>query len=598
MNSTMHIITFLFNLLVFLVPLAFFPKTSELFEFNKIILIYGFTILISAVWILECIKRKKIIFRNTQLTIPLLLFLLSQVLATLFSIDQRTSLLGYYGRFHGGLLSTVCYVILYLAFVTFMDKGKTLKLINTLLISAFIAAIYASLEHFGLSPSCLLISGNFDVSCWVQDIQARVFGTFGQPNWLAAYLVSLAPLAWSQALRKKSIIYVFLSALLFTTLLFTKSRSGLLGFGFAFFIFWPAVFYLYRKNIKKILKVFFLTTCYILFTTIFIWNPFVPSSEAPIEGVTESGDIRKIVWQGAIELWKQYPILGTGVETFAYSYYETRPVAHNLTSEWNFIYNKAHNEYLNFAATTGTIGLASYLILIITSLSIFVKNFQYLKIESLKLEIAALCAGYVSILITNFFGFSTVPTALLFFLFPAMAVTVESPPASASAQSLRAGRMKLPILLATCYMLQALARYWLADYYFAKGDIESLEKAVMMVPREAVYHDKLAEEYKDISPQLAQVQLELSIKLSPRNIKLLKSAASIYDDFGELDSALAIYKKLTVLAPTDAQVWYSLALTQVKLGNSDEAKRILLKVFEMKPDYEKAHELFDILHLP
>ena len=48
----------------------------------------------------------------------------------------------------------------------------------------------------------------------------------------------------------------------------------------------------------------------------------MPSSEAPIEGVTESGDIRKIVWQGAIELWKQYPILGTGVENFAYSYYD------------------------------------------------------------------------------------------------------------------------------------------------------------------------------------------------------------------------------------------------------------------------------------
>ena len=37
-----------------------------------------------------------------------------------------------------------------------------------------------------------LISKNpdqiFNVSCWQQDVKSRVFATFGQPNWLAAYL--------------------------------------------------------------------------------------------------------------------------------------------------------------------------------------------------------------------------------------------------------------------------------------------------------------------------------------------------------------------------------------------------------------------------
>lgn len=422
--SCMKAIPFLFNLLVFLVPLAFFPKTSELFEFNKIILVYLFTILITAAWALECIERKEFIFKKTTLTLPLLLFLLSQLLSTIFSIDTRTSLLGYYGRFNGGLLSLVSYATLYFAFVTFMDKAKTLKLINTLLMSTFIAAGYAAIEHFGASPSCLIVTGNFDVSCWVQDVRERVFGTFGQPNWLAAALVAIIPLSWASAIpnskllitklrpnnsleiRNWKLVILVMPLLFFATLLFTKSRSGLLGFAFAFIIFW-------LPNIKKHFSAFFPTTVYILLAIIFIWNPFMSSSEPPVEGVTESGDIRRIVWQGAIDLWKKYPILGTGVETFAYSYYETRPVEHNLTSEWNFIYNKAHNEYLNFAATTGTVGLASYLLLIFTSLKMLTKNRSVLKI--------ALLSGYVSILVTNFFGFSTVPIALLFFLYPAIA---------------------------------------------------------------------------------------------------------------------------------------------------------------------------------
>ena len=57
----------------------------------------------------------------------------------------------------------------------------------------------------------------------------------------------------------------------------------------------------------------------------------------------------------------KYPLFGTGVETFAYSYNFVRPLTHNLTSEWDYVYNKAHNEYFNYLATTGFIGLISYL---------------------------------------------------------------------------------------------------------------------------------------------------------------------------------------------------------------------------------------------
>lgn len=421
MNRVYH---FVFSQLVFLVPLVFFPKTAEIFEFNKMVLVYLFTIIIAALWAQECARQRKFIFRKTPLTMPIIIFLASQALATLFSIDVYTSVFGYYGRFNGGLLSLVSYAILYFAFVTFVSKRQTISIIKTLLVTSLVAGVYAALEHFGASPSCILITGNFDVDCWVQDVQARVFGTFGQPNWLAAWLVAVIPLAWAKATdlqfkicnlqsifnfkisKHKNIFYLILGFLLYTVLLFTKSRSGILGFLVAYFTFWI-------PNFKKHFCLFSLTTSYILLATIFIWNPFTPSAAPPVEGVTESGDIRRIVWQGAVDLWKKYPIFGTGVETFAYSYYETRPVAHNNTSEWNFIYNKAHNEYLNFLATTGIIGLASYLFLIFASIKVFLRKLNLVK--------TALLAGYAGILVTNFFGFSTVTTALLFFLFGAFA---------------------------------------------------------------------------------------------------------------------------------------------------------------------------------
>ena len=71
-----------------------------------------------------------------------------------------------------------------------------------------------------------------------------------------------------------------------------------------------------------------------------------------------------MVWKGAIDIWLHNPIFGTGLETFAFAYYQYRPAAHNMTSEAQFLYNKAHNEYLNYLATTGTVGIVTYLLMI------------------------------------------------------------------------------------------------------------------------------------------------------------------------------------------------------------------------------------------
>src|SRR3972149_8223240 len=246
MNKLQKAIFFLFAILLFFVPLVLWPFTSEVFEFNKMVLVYILTVLILAVWLTRCIEAKMFIFRRTLLDIPLLVFLGSQLISTILSIDPVTSWLGDYSRFNGGLFSTICYSLLYWAWVSNFDAKETLKLIYVWFASAVLVSVYGVLEHFGI-----------DKNVWVQDVQSRVFSTLGQPNWLAAWLTALIPLTWALALKSRisnqesgknsklvtrsavkildsKFLYFFsLSALLFWTLLFTKSRSGFLGFGIA-----------------------------------------------------------------------------------------------------------------------------------------------------------------------------------------------------------------------------------------------------------------------------------------------------------------------------------------------------------------------------
>src|SRR3990167_116389 len=247
-----RIIEYSFYALFFLVPLILTPWNYELFEFNKMLTVYVFTIIITAAWAIRMITTPLSGVRRTPFDIPILLFLASQILATVFSIDIRTSILGYYSRFHGGLLSTISYIILYYAFVSNLIKRHVLLAIRSMLLAAALVAFYAIAEHFGI-----------DKNLWVQDVQSRVFSTLGQPNWLAAYLVTImfipialllnnsklkVPIDFTQGkqtakqqFKNQNILNFILSLLIFNfyflTFLYTKSRSGLLGFALAYIIF-------------------------------------------------------------------------------------------------------------------------------------------------------------------------------------------------------------------------------------------------------------------------------------------------------------------------------------------------------------------------
>jgi len=421
MSWPKRLISSFYFLLFIFVPLVWLPNTSELFEFNKLILTYTLTTLIIGVWAIRCILEKKFIFKRTLLDWPILLFLFSNFLSLIFSIDPHVSWFGYYSRWNGGLLSLLSYSLLYWAFVSNMDSKSALRAVHCALWAAAIVAIYGSLEHFGFSISCLLTTDSFNVSCWVQDVQTRVFATLGQPNWLAAYIVALIfiPLA------SKRLVLKGVSLLLFIALLFTKSRSGLLAFAISSLVFW-------LPQLKKSFKPFLILNFLILILVFAVKNPIrdlviKSSSPAPVGpalevGGTESGSIRKIVWTGATRIWTsniKNLLIGTGPETFAQAYYQYRPIEHNQTSEWELLYNKAHNEFLNYLATTGVFGLLSYLVLL------FFMARQMLNTRYLILN-TALLAGWVSISVTNFWGFSVVIMQLLLFLLPAIAITLEN----------------------------------------------------------------------------------------------------------------------------------------------------------------------------
>ena len=683
------IIQFFFAILFFATPLIMSKSTSELFEFNKMIFIYGSTVVIAFLWFYKMVVNKKIILKKTPLDIPIIIFFISQVVSTIFSIDRHVSIFGYYGRFNGGLLSIACYIILYYALVS--NKNDIEKLLKSIIASSLIVILWAIPGHFGHDLTCLLFTGKFNNSCWDNSTLAfrpelRAFSTLGQPNWLGAYLAVVFFIGIYFLIKNKSNIkylllnssYLFLS---FSMLLFTRSRSAILSVFVGLVLFLAYYLLFIKLSFKKILVILLVVTVIpiLLFKTgedkidkyLSILNikdqisktNVMSTTPSPIinnptsTGVTESFDIRTIVWEGAWTLAKHYPLFGTGVETFAYSYNFVRPVTHNLTSEWDYVYNKAHNEYFNYLATTGFLGLGSYLLLIfIFQFSIFNRLliFKFLNIEKLlkskKSEMknekerfdkniltVTMTIAYITILITNFFGFSTTTTQLFFYLIPAMIFSNAIINEDAISLDKLSGYQLLSIFGVAAYavyILFSLGVYYSADVSYSYGlkyvRVNDQQKAAgffekaLKLRSEPVYMDRFSSSLAYLSA-LASVQKETEIageiaSLSdtynrkliqdyPKNVFYWKTRAkNMYYFFqitgkkNELEQGISALINAQKLSPTDPKIPYSLALYNsilFDLSKSDQERQSLSKlsideineVVKLKSNYREGYIL-------
>ena len=604
------IITFTLYALTALVPLTFTTLNSELFEFPKFILLLSGTLILTVSWAIHLCQTHDYKMKLNFISYSVLAILFTQILATIFSINPYTSFWGYYSRFHGGLLTTICYTIIYFSALKWLNKKSTQKLIKISVGTAFFISLYAIFEHFGI-----------DKNLWIQDVQNRVFSTLGQPNWLAAYLIPnlFLTLYLTQINKKNPLILYTLYFILYTALLFTKSRSGFLAFSSSYLIYWLLLARQY--NFAKIKQQLFLISSFLFLVSFIFGTPISPSlssyftTATPVtvvsqgtvleNGGTESGDIRKIVWEGSLRLIAKYPLLGTGPETFSYTYYWERPLSHNLTSEWDFLYNKAHNEYLNVAAGAGLLGLLAYLAF---HLAILVTSFTRIpkskgvgdfELDRLRTIYPVLGATIVAFTITNFFGFSVIPVYLMIIFISILPTAIQNNSLSTIYHLPSTIYLLIPIVL--LYP----TRLFLADYYYARGkainSLDLLNKAIAIRPGLDLYHSQLGETYATLGQiDLAVKEAETTRALNPYHLNFFKSRAKIYltlatlkPEFNE-QGALEL-EAARVLAPTDPKLAYNLGLVYTRLNRPAESEQQFRDAITLKPNYSEPYYALTLL---
>ncbi|HUP86047.1 MAG TPA: O-antigen ligase family protein [Acidimicrobiales bacterium] len=206
------------------VPLAFTRRLQDAFFLPKFCLAWGLLGVASFAVLLSDDRTKPAVTPTARLVdIAVGVHLAINVIATAASTDRRLSIFGERLQ-HEGLLSLVLYVAFYaVSRRVFRSPSTAHRLLVCALAGGWIVAAYGVAQRIDADP------------IWHGFLpEGRVFSTIGQPNALAAYLLTIVVVGIGVCSLTRSrtgrMAAIAATATGLASLLFTKSRGGLVAF--------------------------------------------------------------------------------------------------------------------------------------------------------------------------------------------------------------------------------------------------------------------------------------------------------------------------------------------------------------------------------
>lgn len=474
---------YILSCLLLFLPLIFSTRTYDNFALHKAVFFHVMVSVLFAFMILGRLHevRHDVFIPSNALFLPLLFLCASATLSFILSCNVYVSFLGSYQRFDG-YWHFLHLIAFYILMVYFFRRLEPCYFSLLIIVPSFFAAMYALCQHYGL-----------DWFSWLS-IDRRSISTFGHANTLAGYLAMVFPFVLIEYLQpvvfRKSRFTAgaagLLCLILYAALLLTFSRAGLLSLAAALFIVLVLVCgFELRKYFFKITVLLFLFA-----SAAFYLNRESKTAVLPVtlrERYLSSVNLhestvreRILIWDACLKVVRDYPITGAGYEALisVFSKYKSQPL---VRLGPDYLADKAHNEYLNAAATTGFIGLAAFLWLILSLIFLAYLSLRRHKgnnTDSFLLS-SAFAASLAAYLVNICFGFSTVVTQVYFFLIAAYFTTVMnsdkgyvfSPPERAIGKSAGVRRTFFYVLAGVLILLNISFNIsaWAADFYYKKS---------------------------------------------------------------------------------------------------------------------------------
>ena len=578
------------------VPLAWWRAANDSFLLPQAILLTVLSLTGLCVWLAGLAATGKARIRRSPLYPIIVLFALSLAPGCFHTANPRLTLdaLAWYG---------VCILVLLLS-SSFQLTAPRARLIARILVGiAAVEAAYGICQFFGWDPV-------FHARAWAR---AKIFGTFGNPNFLSAFLAACLPLALIASLGPGPILARILTgiacAVIPAGILVTGTRGSMLaavvstavvlayGFTHRRALGWPA------RGPLALVGALLLAVGVVLVVSRWGTGAFKLSSRFASPSDPASLSIRKRVlyWKTSWEMIRAHPLAGWGPGTYRLHFLDNQAIILARPENASFIPIRgvtlnAHNDYLELWAESGPFALAIFLALIAAAVAVGLRNIGRGSEPGFLLGILG---GFVSLAIVALvcFPLHRAASTLLFWAFAGM--IAAAPEGERGWIRVRAPRaISVLLLAASCAVLYLAARSSLvrmrAEAWFDRGssmfDKKRWNDAVRSYRRGLALYPRDGEARTNLGLALFQVkkwdEAIAAIQEGFHEIRDFNGHLALADAFnekGDMARALEEYRRVLSLNPGDGRVMNNMGVCLSRQGKKAEARALWDRGAALKP---------------
>lgn len=590
-----------------IVPLFYFPGLSDVLELPKQSIVIAATVIAVLAWLGKMLVTRKLEVRGSVMNLLIGIYLALYIAAVWFSKSRYASLIGDFGQEKAGLVTTLCFALLYFVANNVLRDAKDVKkALGWLSLGALLVVTQAVTQALGLK----LLPGAAGSNA--------AFNTLGTTNSVGIYAAMAMTLVMGLMLMPvKGEKFSAVRKILMCVLL---ALGALYIAALQFWALWlilivgSAVLVAYGmfktdRDLQITMLAIPMAAMVVAALFIFIRSPFNLNLPAEVMPSLRAS------WNISREALASQPLFGSGPGTFLYDYTQFRSIDLNGTDFWSVPFDRSASRLLTMLATLGILGLASFLVMTLFLL-VRTKMKLWRGHDDWLLTLATFSA-WVTLLLGKALYSSNMTLEFTFWMLTAMLVALQWQGRSETRfdQSPRAALgLTFVFIVAVIFSIAGVylqGQRLVAESHYQRGittDVtnkqgadlatQELLRATQLNSRNDLYFRALSQALavqanriaaeagaKPTDEQARQVTLlaanavnagRRATELNPSNVQTWSSLAGMYRDLGPavegaIQAAREAYQKASKLEPNNPI--YHTELAKIELSVSEDARQ-------------------------
>ena len=491
-----------------------------------------------------------------------------------------------------GYLHYLSMVIIFLYVIRNIDFQFAKKIIKISIWLNLILGVYGLIQ----------ITGN-DFVDWLNPYNSMI-STMGNPNFASSILAFYTSIALISiyALNTSS-LYKVVALLGSTTsiiaIIVSESRQGLVVIVIVLSLF--TSLYIMTKNRKYGLLALSMNVCF------FVFGVLGMLQIGPLQRFLykDSVSVRGYYWRAGIEMFKDNPLTGVGLDSYLTHFYEYREPGYPTNYGFDITSSNAHNTVIQMFATGGLFVGLSYFVLLAYVLYCGVKLINAVDKQHKGISIL-LVTAWVGIQSQSIISIDYIVLSIWSWVFAGMIVGLSSmvishlksvakenptenlnlkrPPINHVPTNFILPRIISGIFLAPIIVVVVLLGRVEDQTYLSSTLVTLSDKNLVVANGDKIINNPLADPYYKLKVALNLIDagyfdkgIDIIKSLSeedPRQIDYLKVLMRAEMTRNNLTEAVELRESIAKLDPWNAQNYFELALLYNSLGNSEQVKKI------------------------